>query len=355
MDDRLIGPLMIDLPGQALSAEDRELLDHPLVGGLILFTRNYRDPEQLRALCRLLREAEARRGRPLLVAVDHEGGRVQRFRVGFTRVPAMAGVGAVYREDPERGIAEARRWGRTIATELADFGIDLCFAPVLDRDTGASQVIGDRAFSSEPAEIIELARAFRAGLREAGLVATGKHFPGHGAVAADSHRELPVDRRSRAEIEATELGPFAALAGEGIESLMMAHVRYPAVDDLPASLSARWIQGLLRGDWGYDGAVFCDDLSMRGAAVAGDLETRSRLALAAGCDMLPVCNDRPAVVTLIDALRDLRPDPAASRRLARLVRSTPDLERLTDPATNAHRPCLDGRSPPRARRGRLSV
>lgn len=321
MDDRLIGPLMIDLPGQSLTAEDRELLDHPLVGGLILFTRNFHDSQQLRALCVALREHEQRRGRPLLIAVDHEGGRVQRFREGFTRVPAMASLGLAYSADPARGRHEARHWGRIIGRELAGFGIDLCFAPVLDRDLGISQVIGDRAFSSEPEAIIDLARAFRSGLGEAGLASTGKHFPGHGAVAADSHLELPVDPRQRAEIEATELQPFAALVADGIESLMMAHVRYPAVDPLPASLSALWIQGVLRGDWGYPGAVFCDDLSMGGAAVAGDLTARARLALTAGCDMLPVCNDRAGAIVLLDALADLTPDPQASARLARLRRA----------------------------------
>ncbi len=311
-DDRL-GPLMIDLSGQELSAEDRELLCHPLIGGLILFTRNYRDPQQLAALCAAILALPRPR---LLLAVDHEGGRVQRFRVNFSRIPAMRSLGQLHDEDIARACAESRAHGQTIGRELSAYGIDLCFAPVLDIDHGLSQIIGDRAFSDRSECIVDLARAFRAGLGAQGLAATGKHFPGHGAVTADSHLELPVDRRSEAQIRA-DLAPFRALIDDGIESLMMAHVRYPAVDALPASLSKRWIGGILRGELGYQGAVFCDDLSMGGAAVAGDIEARARLALEAGCDMLPLCNDRPAAITLIDAL-GRGWDGAAPARLEKL-------------------------------------
>jgi len=310
-----IGPLMIDIPGTRLRPEDRERLMHPLVGGMILFARNYGDRSQLAELCAEVRALPRRR---LLLAVDHEGGRVQRFREGFTAVPPMAEVGRTYAKDAEAGLAAARHWGRTIAEELAAFDIDLCFAPVVDRDFGLSRVIGDRAFSPEPDEIVALARAFRAGLASGGMAATAKHFPGHGAVAPDSHLELPVDDRPMAVIESTELLPFAALAAEGIESMMMAHVRYTAVDALPASFSEAWIQGVLRGQLGYDGAVFCDDLTMKGAAVIGDVAARARQALIAGCDMLPVCNDPESIPALLDALADLRPDPVASARLERL-------------------------------------
>lgn len=302
-----IGPLMGDIAGLTLTAEDREVLKHPLVGGVILFARNYSDPQQLKALCDELLRLKSPR---LLLAVDHEGGRVQRFRVGFTRIPAMGTLGKLYLESPERALADARLYGQTIGAELGAHGIDLCFAPVLDRDYGVSQIIGDRAFSTEIPTIIALARAFRAGLNTAGLTATGKHWPGHGAVAADSHTELPVDRRPLAEIEATDLKPFAALIEDGIESLMMAHVRYTAVDQTPASLSRRWIRGYLRGTLKYNGAVFCDDLSMAGAAVVGDVVERANLALEAGCDMLPVCNDRAALLKLLDAL------PVKQRRLS---------------------------------------
>lgn len=314
----LLGPLMVDVGGQALSAEDREVLAHPLVGGVILFTRNYHDPEQLRALCaEILAVKTAPR---LLLAVDHEGGRVQRFRVGFSRIPAMRNLGKLYEETRNGALAEAEAHGLTIGSELAACGIDLCFAPVLDRDIGVSGVIGDRAFATKTEVIVELARAFRAGLNRAGLAATGKHFPGHGAVAADSHHELPVDRRPLAEIERTEVAPFRRLIEDGIESLMMAHVRYPALDEIPASVSRKWIGGYLRRRLHFRKALFCDDLSMNGVAAVGTMEERARMALAAGCDMLPVCNDRPAVIALIEALRDLKPSAARSRRLQALYR-----------------------------------
>lgn len=302
-----LGPIMADVAGLALTAEDREVLAHPLVGGVILFARNYSDPEQLRALCSELLAIKSPR---LLIAVDHEGGRVQRFRVGFTRVPAMGTLGRLHDESGLRAVEDARLHGETIGRELAGFGIDLCFAPVLDRDCGVSTVIGDRAFSSDPQIIIKLARAFRAGLNAAGLKATGKHFPGHGAVAADSHLELPIDRRPFADIEQKDLVPFKALIDDGIESLMLAHVRYSAYDETPASFSRKWIRGLLRGQYKYNGAVFCDDLCMKGAVVIGDIVERARVALASGCDMLPVCNERPEVVKLLDAL------PVKQRRLS---------------------------------------
>jgi beta-N-acetylhexosaminidase len=319
---------MGDIGGLELTAEDREVLRHPLIGGVILFARNYSDAEQLRRLCSQLQALKKPR---LLLAVDHEGGRVQRFRVGFTRVPAMGTLGRLHEESGLRAAEEARLHGLTIGRELAAFGIDLCFAPVLDRDAGVSQIIGDRAFSSDPAVVVRLARAFRAGLNEAGMAATGKHFPGHGAVAADSHTELPVDRRPFAEIEARDLVPFRALIEDRIESLMMAHVRYTALDETPASLSRRWIAGLLRKQYKYNGAVFCDDLSMAGAAVAGGIEERARLALAAGCDMLPVCNDRESLVKLLAAL------PLETRRLshARLRRLYRRPVPLTEPGAAA--------------------
>lgn len=319
---RHLGPLMLDVGGTELTAEDREILRHPLVGGVILFARNYVDPQQVRALCA---ELAALRDPPLLIAVDHEGGRVQRFRVGYTRIPAMASIGALMRESPLLAQREAQQCGEIIGRELNETGIDLCFAPVLDLDYGNSQVIGDRAFGSTPEAVIGLARAFCAGLNGAGLAATGKHFPGHGAVTADSHVELPIDRRPLAAIEA-DIEPFVALMNEGLESLMMAHVRYRAVDELPASLSTRWIRGYLRQQYRYNGAVFCDDLSMGGAAVVGSMAERALLALDAGCDMLPVCNDRPAAAALIDALAAAKAPAGwsaalSSARLRRLYRS----------------------------------
>ena len=312
-----IGPLMVDLGGPELSPEDRDILRHPQVGGVILFARNYVDHEQLRALCA---EIAALRQPRLLIAVDHEGGRVQRFRIGFSRIPAMRSFGRLYDESALRAAEQAREAGGTIGRELGEVGIDLCFAPVLDRDCEVSQVIGDRAFDSDPQRIIALARAFREGLNSVGMAATGKHFPGHGAVVADSHLELPIDRRPLSDILITDLLSFRALVDDGIESLMTAHVRYTAVDELPASFSRRWLRDLLRNEWRYNGAVFCDDLTMGAASAAGDLLERSMLALEAGCDMLPVCNDRPAVAAILDQLQPpTRRLPTA--RLRRLYRN----------------------------------
>lgn len=313
----LIGPLMLDVGGLALTAEDREVLSHRLVGGVILFTRNYRDPEQLKALCDDLLALKKPR---LLLAVDHEGGRIQRFRMGFSRLPAMRSFGALCDESPEQGAAGAEQAGETIGRELAAYGIDLPFAPVLDLDRGVSGVIGDRAFGTDPDTVVRLTRAFRRGLNRAGLAATGKHYPGHGAVSADSHHELPVDRRSLEDIERSDLRPFAALVNDGLESIMTAHVRYPAVDQTPASLSKRWVKDILRKRLGFQGVVFTDDLSMGGAAAMGTVEERARLALDAGSDMLLVCNDRPASLQLLDALHDVRPRPTASVRLQTLYR-----------------------------------
>ncbi|HEU0196341.1 MAG TPA: beta-N-acetylhexosaminidase [Nevskiaceae bacterium] len=314
---KTIGPLMVDIAGTQLAPEDREVLAHPLVGGVILFARNYADHAQVTDLCAQLAALKQPR---LLIAVDHEGGRVQRFRVGFTRVPAMATLDKLYDESPLRATTQARDYGNTIGRELAAVGIDLCFAPVLDCEVGISRIIGDRAFSTDPQRVVVLARAFRAGLGAAGLAATGKHFPGHGGVAADSHQELPVDRRPLEQIAARDLLPFKALIGDGLESVMSAHVRYPAVDDQqPASFSRVWIRGMLRHELGFNGALFCDDLSMGGAKVVGELEYRARLALEVGSDMLPVCNDRAGVVCLLDALPE-KPRRLASARLEHLYR-----------------------------------
>ena len=317
----ILGPLMIDVAGQELTAEDRDLIRHPLVGGVILFTRNYRDPDQLKKLCDDI--LGVRKTRPLL-AVDHEGGRVQRFRNGFSRLPAMRTLGKLHEESPGKAMEESRRLGTLIGSELGWFGFDLPFAPVLDRDYTVSQIIGDRAFAHDVDVLTTLSREFWRGLNAAGLSATGTHFPGHGAVTADSHHELPVDRRSLPQIEA-DMGPFKKLMDEGLESIMMAHVRYTAVDTLPASLSAKWIKELLRREWKYNGAVFCDDLSMGGAAVVGTLAERAVMALAAGCDMIPVCNNREGALQVLDALHDFKPNRLSSARLKRLYRREVDL------------------------------
>lgn len=290
MNDRC-GPLIVDVAGTTLSTEDRELLRHPLVAGVILFSRNYETRDQIRALCTELRGLP--RARRLLVTVDHEGGRVQRFRAGFTDLPAAAALG---------NAAAARNQGYVLAAELRAVGVDLSFAPVLDIDRGHGTVIGDRALGSDTASVATLGAAWVEGMRAAGMAACGKHFPGHGGVAADSHHELPVDPRPLVAIRAEDMFPFERAMAHGLSSVMMAHVLFPEVDAVPASFSKRWIGEVLRSGLGFDGAVICDDLSMAGAAMLGDACARAEAALAAGCDLLPVCNDRPAVHAILDGL-----------------------------------------------------
>ena len=320
------GPLLVDVAGTALDAEDRELLAHSVVGGVILFTRNYAHPSQLAELT-----AQIRAVRPeLLIAADTEGGRVQRFREGMTSIPAMRRLGVYAAADPQAGHAAVLEIAWLMATELAGVGVDMPLAPVVDVDYGVSGVIGDRAFGADAAQIADLAGAFAEGLRAAGSAATAKHFPGHGYVAADSHAELPVDDRDRAALD-NDMAPYRALIAVGLDSVMMAHVRYPAVDALPASLSTRWITDILRGELEYTGVVFCDDLSMGAAAALGDYQERARLALAAGCDYLPVCNNRAAVSALVDRLPgDTRASRERRQRLQTLCCATPAANTLQD-------------------------
>src|SRR5687768_4046191 len=265
-----LGPLMVDIAGRTLTPEDREVLDHPLIGSVILFTRNYEDPAQLAALVADIRSL---RSPPLLVAVDHEGGRVQRFRKGFSVLPAMRRVGLEYDLDPKQGLAMARSLNWLMAAELRAVGIDYSFAPCVDLDYGVSEIIGDRAFHTDAEIVAKLALAAIAGMREAGMAATAKHFPGHGAVVADSHLALPVDRRALADLHA-DLLPYRRLIPNELAAVMMAHVLFPAVDTLPASFSRRWVTEFLRGELGFRGVVFADDLTMEGASVVGDVVAR---------------------------------------------------------------------------------
>lgn len=308
------GPLIVDVAGTTLSDEDERILAHPAVGGAILFTRNFADPVQLAALTAAMRTVRPN----LLIVADQEGGRVQRFRDGFTRVVPMRAIGALAARDQAAGLHAAREIGWLLAAELGRVGVDMPLAPVVDLDYGASSVIGDRAFAAQSSQVAALALAFGDGLRAGGSAATAKHFPGHGYVAADSHAELPVDGRDRAGL-ADDITPYHSLIESGLDSLMMAHVRYPAVDDLPASLSPRWINDILRGEYGFDGCVFCDDLSMGGAAVLGDYRARARAAQDAGCDYLPVCNDRDGLHAVIDHVR-CDDTAARARREALLAR-----------------------------------
>jgi len=308
-----LGPLMIDLRGTELDAEERELLTHPLVGGVILFTRNYSDPEQL---TRLVSAIHGSRNPPLIVGVDHEGGRVQRFRNGFSHLPAARRIGHEFDVDARAGVQLARRMGWLMAAELRAHGVDVSFAPCVDLDYGISEVIGDRAFHSRPDAVAQLSVAYMMGMRDAGMAATAKHFPGHGAVTADSHVCLPVDRRELADL-ADDLIPYRRLIANALPAVMVAHVQFPAVDARPASSSSRFLHGVLREELAFGGTIFADDLSMGGAAAAGDIIVRAERTLAAGCDVLPVCNDRAAVARLLDGLK-VEPEPASRLRIVRM-------------------------------------
>lgn len=282
-----LGPVMIDVEGTELAADDLRRLLHPLTGGVVLFTRNYRTPDQLAALTGRI---HALRSPALIVAVDHEGGRVQRFREGYTRIPPMRALGQLWDRNAQHGKRLAQDIGFVLAAELRAHGVDLSFAPVLDLDYGQSSVIGDRAFHADPYAVSELARSLIHGLKEGGMSAVGKHFPGHGHVQADSHVAVPVDERSYADIEALDLVPFARLAQAGLGGVMPAHVIYPSVDDRPAGFSPVWLRQVLRERLRFEGVVFSDDLSMEGASVAGGVVERARAAVDAGCDMVLVCN-----------------------------------------------------------------
>lgn len=309
-----LGPLMLDVAGTELSDADRRRLSHPLVGGVILFARNYRDPVQLAALTA---EIHALKSAPLLIGVDHEGGRVQRFREGFTRLPAMRVFGAIRDEHPQRAKALARDAGYVLASELRAHGIDFSFAPVLDLDYGASSVIGDRALHADPRAVFELGQAVMLGMKDAGMAACGKHFPGHGFVAADSHIDTPVDPRTLADIAIADLVPFRLMIEAGLAAIMPAHVIYPQVDSRPAGFSRIWLQKILRQQLHFDGAIFSDDLCMGGAAVAGDVVARVAAALEAGCDMALVCNRSDLADEVLARLDVDWPAPARAR-LARM-------------------------------------
>jgi beta-N-acetylhexosaminidase len=305
---------MLDIAGVTLDAEDRDLLRQPAVGGVILFARNFENADQLAALTA---DIHALRTPPLLLAVDQEGGRVQRFRDGFTRLPAAARFGELARRDPRRARQAAESVGWLMAAELRAVGVDFSFAPVLDLDRGVSGVIGDRAFAADVNGVSDLATAWCHGVRAAGMASVGKHFPGHGGVAADSHQELPADDRRLADIEANDLVPFARLVRRGLEAVMPAHVVYRRVDPNPAGFSSFWLKEVLRGRLAFQGVIFSDDLDMAAAAAGGDYADRARTALDAGCDVLLLCNNRPAALEVVDTLRDYE-DPTVHLRCLRM-------------------------------------
>jgi len=309
------GPIMLGIEGLALTDADCARLADPRVGGVILFARNFATSAQLRELT-----ASIRTVRPeLLIAVDHEGGRVQRFRTdGFSTIPPMRSLGEQWDNDPGAADAAAFEHGATIARELRAHDVDFSFTPVLDLDYAASTVIGNRAFHADPVIVADLAGALLRGLASGGCAGVGKHFPGHGYVAADSHVDRPIDARSLDDILRTDIVPFAALIQQDLAAIMPAHVVYPAVDAQPAGFSRLWITDILRARLSFDGLVFSDDLEMAGAHSAGDIVARADAALAAGCDTVLVCNDFAAMDDLL-ARWSPPPQPALARRWARMV------------------------------------
>lgn len=308
-----IGPLMIDLEGLELSSEEAELINHPLVGGIIFFARNYESPEQMASLVKKIHEVSRH---TILTCVDQEGGRVQRFKTGMTQLPPLRKLGEIYDQSEMQGMSAAKAMGWLMASEVTSLGLDFSFAPVLDLDFGTSEVIGNRAFHTDAKKVSQLARAYIQGMNEAGMAATGKHFPGHGAVVADSHLELPVDTRKVNEIMEMDIVPFLELIElNALQGIMPAHVIYEDMDKNPAGFSSVWLKQVLRGRLNYDGAIFSDDLNMAAAGVAGTFIERAEKALDAGCDMVLVCNNRPGAVEVLDGLQWEMPEASSERLL----------------------------------------
>lgn len=307
--------VMLDLQGLELTFEEREILQHPQVGGIILFTRNFTHPEQLLNLIRDIRRSSHQY---LVIAVDQEGGRVQRFREGFTRLPALESIGKITDKRQACYLAEQHAW--LMAAELLAMGVDFSFAPVLDLAKGVSQVIGDRAFHRDPKIVSMLAKSYISGLSQAGMASVGKHFPGHGTVSLDSHTEIPVDARTFDQIAKDDLIPFKECANQ-LTGIMPAHIVYSAVDSLPAGFSEFWLQKILRQQLNFKGIIFSDDLSMEGASQIGDVLMRARAALKAGCDMVLVCNDRPNALRVLADLENhkVSESPSSEFRLQKMI------------------------------------
>ncbi len=309
-----LGPLMVDLIGLKITETEKEILQHPLVGGVILFSRNYESPEQITALTASIR---ALRDPHLIISVDHEGGRVQRFRKGFTRLPPIGEIGKHYKQHPKQTLKNTEIAGWLMAMELRSVGVDFSFAPVLDLDYGVSEIIGDRSFHRDPEAVASLAYAYIQGMKRAWMPAIGKHFPGHGAVEVDSHLGLPIDSRHFEDMLQADMLPFSRLCQTELAGIMPAHIVYKQCDSLPAGFSPFWIKEVLRERFGFQGAILSDDLSMEGAAIMGDSVARAEAALSAGCDMVLVCNKPESVEQVIDGLK-INDDPVRHMRLIRL-------------------------------------
>lgn len=321
-----IGSVMIDLAGFSLTVEEKEKLNHQNTGGVILFTRNFESREQVRELILEIRDT---RPEQLLIAVDQEGGRVQRFRQGFTALPPASHYGKYYQKDPGQALETTRLAGWLMASELLAVGVDFSFAPVLDVDSGVSEIIGDRSFSQNPEMVSALATAFKQGTEQAGMASAGKHFPGHGDVAPDSHLTFPADPRALEELLERDLCPFKSLISIGLEGIMPAHIIYPRIDDFPAGFSKVWLEQILRRKLGFNGAIFSDDLSMKGAECAGNLPQRAQTALQAGCDMVLVCNNPEGAESVLDNLPPMGTQSDQQKRLSRMkARTSIDLAAL---------------------------
>ncbi len=306
-----MGPIMFDIEGLTLMPNERELLKHPHTGGVIFFANNYKSPEQLIELTQSIRSVKPN----ILIAVDQEGGRVQRFRDSFTRIPPMQKVGQIYDQNNQLGCEFAESCGWLMATEVLAVGVDFSFAPILDLDKQMSKVIGDRALHRDLEIVVKLAGCFIQGMNRAGMASVGKHFPGHGSVASDSHLDLPVDDRVLEEVAKDDLVPFVALK-DVLAGIMPTHILFPKIDELPVGFSKYWLSDILRTQIGYQGAIFSDDLSMEGAKKIGDIQTRAQFALDAGCDMILICHDRDAVESLLDI--QLNRDALSEDRLSQL-------------------------------------
>lgn len=314
-----ISPLMLDLDNIELSEEEKDILKHPYVGGVILFTRNYESVEQLQVL---VSEIRASVDNELLICVDHEGGRVQRFHSEFTRLPAIGSLcdlqgGEVDNTKLESIQQKSYQHGWLMAAEVRAVGIDFSFAPVLDIDYGVSEVIGDRSFNRDPGIISKLATYYIQGMREAGMASTGKHFPGHGAVSEDSHHEIPHDNRPKEDIWNADILPFKDLINAGLDAVMPAHVIYSELDHNPAGFSPFWLQQVLRKELAFDGVIFSDDLTMEGASVVGGYTERAEAAIQAGCDMILVCNNRQGAIEVLDRA-DIQQTAQSAHRLNRM-------------------------------------